>query len=301
MLENLKHYIYTYLFTYPDDNSPFRVVSSLLLNGGRDNKELFREEFYFQDSPSPVFFFTNDAEFNRKKLIESYPDFFKRYESEIVPFVDERYPDLKDADLTSEDYWASLINELITEKENDPSMLSYARNQPTMFSMSFPHANSEIKITHNLFYSVYNRVNRYSDVASETELLEFTKKFFSTMVKTYRERIEQSTILAGPIKEAMRIKIYNFGVFHAKMFCLKMPEELEDTRPYTKEELAQHELWAIEFEYWWENEGQFHRAGGDDYCKTFAWFAFLNREQAKQKEILALQQRISELEQQLQK
>lgn len=29
------------------------------------------------------------------------------------------------------------------------------------------------------------------------------------------------------------------------------------------------------FEQWWEDEGQYHRAGGDDYCKTFAWEAWI--------------------------
>ena len=29
------------------------------------------------------------------------------------------------------------------------------------------------------------------------------------------------------------------------------------------------------FEQWWDDEGQYHRAGGDDYCKTFAWEAWI--------------------------
>lgn len=29
------------------------------------------------------------------------------------------------------------------------------------------------------------------------------------------------------------------------------------------------------FEQWWGDEGQYHRAGGDDYCKTFAWEAWI--------------------------
>ena len=29
------------------------------------------------------------------------------------------------------------------------------------------------------------------------------------------------------------------------------------------------------FEQWWEDEGQYHRAGGNDYCKTFAWEAWI--------------------------
>ncbi|HRO77158.1 MAG TPA: hypothetical protein PLA93_00230 [Acinetobacter towneri] len=29
------------------------------------------------------------------------------------------------------------------------------------------------------------------------------------------------------------------------------------------------------FEHWWENEGQYHRAGGNEYCKTFAWESWI--------------------------
>ena len=29
------------------------------------------------------------------------------------------------------------------------------------------------------------------------------------------------------------------------------------------------------FEHWWETEGQYHRAGGTEYCKTFAWGAWI--------------------------
>lgn len=29
------------------------------------------------------------------------------------------------------------------------------------------------------------------------------------------------------------------------------------------------------FEQWWENEGQYHRAGGNEYCKTFAWESWI--------------------------
>lgn len=35
------------------------------------------------------------------------------------------------------------------------------------------------------------------------------------------------------------------------------------------------------FEEWWGNEGQYHRAGGSEYCKTFAYHAWefvVNRE-----------------------
>lgn len=56
----------------------------------------------------------------------------------------------------------------------------------------------------------------------------------------------------------------------------------EDAKPYTQEELSQQSVWAEQFEEWWENEGQYQRAGGGDYEKTFAWWAWLNREQSKE-------------------
>ena len=56
----------------------------------------------------------------------------------------------------------------------------------------------------------------------------------------------------------------------------------EDVKPYTQEELNQQSVWAEQFEEWWENEGQYQRAGGGDYEKTFAWWAWLNREQSKE-------------------
>lgn len=78
-----------------------------------------------------------------------------------------------------------------------------------------------------------------------------------------------------------------------------MPESQEEVKAYTLEELEQHKVWGDEFEAWWDSEGQYHRAGGDDYCKTFAWFAWLNREEDKQKSEAKLVQRIKELELQL--
>lgn len=60
---------------------------------------------------------------------------------------------------------------------------------------------------------------------------------------------------------------------------------MSNNKPYTIEELDQQKVWADEFETWWENEGQYHRAGGTEYCKTFAWWAWLNREQARQADV----------------
>lgn len=58
--------------------------------------------------------------------------------------------------------------------------------------------------------------------------------------------------------------------------------EFEDVKPYTQAELDQQAIWANEFDQWWENEGQYQRAGGGQYERTFAWWAWLNREQKQQ-------------------
>lgn len=42
-----------------------------------------------------------------------------------------------------------------------------------------------------------------------------------------------------------------------------------------------------DFEYWWETEGQYNRAGGSDYEKTFAWEAW-NHQQEKINKALKL-------------
>lgn len=72
--------------------------------------------------------------------------------------------------------------------------------------------------------------------------------------------------------------------------------DFDDARPYTKEELAQQAIWADEFDSWWVSEGQYHRAGGNDYCRTFAWWAWLNREQSKQVEIEKLKAKVRAVE-----
>lgn len=64
----------------------------------------------------------------------------------------------------------------------------------------------------------------------------------------------------------------------------------EDVKPYTQEELNQQSVWAEQFEKWWEDEGQYQRAGGGDYEKTFAWWAWLNREQFKEAAIQEMDQ-----------
>jgi hypothetical protein len=71
--------------------------------------------------------------------------------------------------------------------------------------------------------------------------------------------------------------------------------ELSEDKPYTKAELDQQAIWADEFDKWWIEEGQYHRAGGNDYCRTFAWWAWLSREQSKQSEINGIQEEHAEL------
>jgi len=60
---------------------------------------------------------------------------------------------------------------------------------------------------------------------------------------------------------------------------------MDKCKPYTQAELDQQAIWADEFDQWWESEGQYHRAGGDNYCRTFAWWAWLSREQSRQAEV----------------
>ncbi|MHA3054841.1 hypothetical protein E0H77_00625 [Acinetobacter sp. ANC 4633] len=55
--------------------------------------------------------------------------------------------------------------------------------------------------------------------------------------------------------------------------------QFEYLRAYTQAELDQQAVWAEEFDHWWEDEGQYHRAGGGQYERTFAWWAWLSREQ----------------------
>ena len=61
--------------------------------------------------------------------------------------------------------------------------------------------------------------------------------------------------------------------------------DFEDVKPYTQAELDQQAIWANEFDQWWENEGQYQRAGGGQYERSFAWWAWLNQEQKQQAKI----------------
>lgn len=74
-------------------------------------------------------------------------------------------------------------------------------------------------------------------------------------------------------------------------------KDLMIAKALTKEELDQEAVWAEQFEHWWDAEGQYHRAGGNDYCKTFAWWAWLNREKSKQAEIDGLKAQLDNMEQ----
>lgn len=69
--------------------------------------------------------------------------------------------------------------------------------------------------------------------------------------------------------------------------------DFEDVKPYTQAELDQQAIWANEFDQWWENEGQYQRAGGGQYERTFAWWAWLNREQKQQAKIEKLENELS--------
>ena len=75
--------------------------------------------------------------------------------------------------------------------------------------------------------------------------------------------------------------------------------EFKDMKPYTQAELDQQAIWANEFDQWWENEGQYQRAGGGQYERSFAWWAWLNQEQKQQAKIDELNQHIKRLESKL--
>ena len=73
--------------------------------------------------------------------------------------------------------------------------------------------------------------------------------------------------------------------------------DFEDMKPYTQAELDQQVIWANEFDQWWENEGQYQRAGGGQYERSFAWWAWLNREQKQQAIIDSLKAQLNNMEQ----
>ncbi|WP_180073654.1 MULTISPECIES: hypothetical protein [unclassified Acinetobacter] len=72
--------------------------------------------------------------------------------------------------------------------------------------------------------------------------------------------------------------------------------EIKDVKPYTQAELDQQAIWANEFDQWWENEGQYQRAGGGQYERSFAWWAWLNREQKQQAIIDNLKAQLNNME-----
>lgn len=73
--------------------------------------------------------------------------------------------------------------------------------------------------------------------------------------------------------------------------------DFEDVKPYTQAELDQQAIWANEFDQWWESEGQYQRAGGGQYERSFAWWAWLNREQKQQAIIDNLKTQLNNMEQ----
>src|SRR5690606_10637200 len=148
--------------------------------------------------------------------------------------------------------------------------------------------NTVSKYSYGYSLKFYNIFENSPNLALESELVNFGKMFFSTMIETYKECINSSKKFPPAIKDVMNNKIRHFEEFHCKMFNLPAPEVTEEIRAYTKEGLEQQQLWGDEFEIWWENEGQYHRAGGTDYDKTFAWYAWLNREELRQKNEEAL-------------
>ena len=72
--------------------------------------------------------------------------------------------------------------------------------------------------------------------------------------------------------------------------------DFKDVKPYTQAELDQQAIWANEFDQWWEDEGQYQRAGGGQYERSFAWWAWLNREQKQQAIIDNLKAQLNNME-----
>ena len=72
--------------------------------------------------------------------------------------------------------------------------------------------------------------------------------------------------------------------------------DFEDVKPYTQVELDQQAIWANEFDQWWESEGQYQRAGGGQYERSFAWWAWLNQEQKQQTIIDNLKTQLNNME-----
>ena len=72
--------------------------------------------------------------------------------------------------------------------------------------------------------------------------------------------------------------------------------DFEEVKPYTQAELDQQAIWANEFDQWWESEGQYQRAGGGQYERSFAWWAWLNQEQKQQAIIDNLKAQLNNME-----
>lgn len=72
--------------------------------------------------------------------------------------------------------------------------------------------------------------------------------------------------------------------------------DFKDVKPYTQAELDQQAIWANEFDQWWEDEGQYQRAGGGQYERSFAWWAWLSREQKQQAIIDNLKAQLNNME-----
>lgn len=297
MLESLKRYLYLFMYRYHDTNTLQSAVSSLLLMyAERAEGEFFHTQASL-DVQTGLFYFTNDEQFNKAQLLSSYPDFFKIYNSEIVPEVNKAFPILKDAEFMNADFWREIMNDVYDSHESSSSMISYARNHPALFTMNFPSTENPVISKPYYLLNIYNQFDYSPDLHKESELFAFTNVFFSTLIEVYAKRVKESTVMPKAIKEMMQTKIYNFSVLHNSCFGLPAPEKPKSTEPeFSEEELAQQDIWKKTFDQWWNLEGQYLRGGGNDYEKSFAWSAWLKLEQVKQKEIHELEIKISRLQ-----
>lgn len=300
MLKNLERYIYMYLYQYPKGNNQFTIAKDLLLLMGDDeNQSYFRGDLFVDNTGIFNFYLTNDDQYNKDQLLKNSPDFFEFFNNKVKPKVDQLFPKLKQFDFSSAEDWAEIINQNFDIKESDDLLKTYARNSPEIVSMSFPHTNSEIKKSPHYSYGlkIYNRFDFSPDINNESELIKFTEMFFTTMIDVYKTRSEKSKLLPNNIKKLLIKRIFHFEVLHNSVFNLAVPLPVDEpVKAYTEQELEQQKIWAEEFEIWWNEEGQYHRAGGGDYEKTFAWWAWLNREESKSKKVMHLLQKIEKLE-----
>lgn len=263
---------------FKDKNTPVTAIKNLLtIYGSAENQQYFYTELEI-NSHLVKFLFTNDDELNTRVLLDSFPDFFETFETVIKPQMDNTCA-LKHADLMNANYWREIMHEQFADYLRDPSIVRYARTNPSYYSMGIPSVDSSSfdKLEYNL--KIYAQPKLSPNLKNESELMDLAQVFFGTLISVYSERVSDSPSMPKPIKEAMVEKIYNLTFIHNKIFGLPEPARLVPVEPiYSASELILMEGWKVDFNAWWEKEGVYLRAGGGEYEKSFAWASWKNRE-----------------------